>query len=566
MIPNAPVCYDNRVTKAAKAGWGAVVGVLLCAAALRVTGIQWGLPNTMNADEPHLVNLAVSFGAGTLRPYALKYPTLWPYALFLAFGVYFLWWSRLGLRHGVSQFAAHFAWNPGPFYLIARLLAAAASLVALVVIWREEREYDGASVPWATWMLAVSPVVVELAHSAKPDCLLLLFACLGWAWALRLLRTGARRAHWAAGFAFGLATACQFTAVPAFAAVICAHFASAKKPPFRWLLEAVAAAALGLFVGAPYVYIDFPRVLAGMRDMQALMALKPYSFRVMAPLVLSNAWNYAGKGSVGGLAAVIGFIALLRRDKARAFVLAATPLIYIALLSRHHDGGWARYMLAAFPGLALLGAAGLELVRSTWRWTTPILLIAALAPGVLADYQMDEQMRLPDTRAQAADWIRTHVSQGDTVLLDEPHASPDLVMTKEEVEELAARTRAAGSPRARLYAAMAATHPGGGYRILRIQESAAALSAGPEHVAQSQADQPELDVRPGLDAARAQRVDYVVTSSLGADPGREPDLARFFDELEKRGAMLASFGPEPGRSQGPFLKIYALKAPTSRRP
>ena len=53
-----------------------LVGVALVAVVLRLLGICWGLPHLYNADEPHIVNLAVSFGGGSLKPYAFKYPTL----------------------------------------------------------------------------------------------------------------------------------------------------------------------------------------------------------------------------------------------------------------------------------------------------------------------------------------------------------------------------------------------------------------------------------------------------------------------------------------------------------
>src|SRR3954469_5497787 len=89
-----------------------LAGAVVLAAALRLAGLQWGLPNTPNADEPHLVNLAVSFGGGSLRPYALKYPPFWPYLLFASYAVYFLAWSAFGLRRGVADFASLFAWRP----------------------------------------------------------------------------------------------------------------------------------------------------------------------------------------------------------------------------------------------------------------------------------------------------------------------------------------------------------------------------------------------------------------------------------------------------------------------
>ena len=519
------------------------------AAALRLWGIDWGLPNTMNADEPHLVNLAVSFGAGSLRPYSLKYPTFWPYALFALYGVYFL--SRGGLGRGVAEFASHFAWHPGAFYLLARLLAAAASLFGCWVIYKEEERNDPEALPWAALLLAVSPVIVELAHSAKPDCWMFLWACLGWRYALRL---SARRDYWLSGFYFGLAAASQYTAAPAFGALIVAGLL--RREPIR-VVEGALAAALGVFITAPFVLLDLPRVLAGMRDMQALMALKPYAFSTMAPLVLKNAWYFAGPG-VAGFAALMGIVSLLYRDRARALVLASVPLFYIVFLSRHHDGGWARYMLAGFPGLALLAAEGFETIRRRRSsfGATVVLLFGALGPAALADVHMDRRMSLPDTRAAAAEWLRGNVAEGTTLLLDVPHASPDLPMTKEQLNDLAAKTRATGSPRARFYEAMARSHPGGGYKIFRMTRDPAGLSAGPKHVEQSQADYPVLDISSGLAAAIKAGVAYVVTTDFGASAAEAP---QFFAELEKQATLKATYAPQEGKADGPILKIYNLK-------
>ena len=548
------------MTKALSLSSASLLGALAAAVALRLAGIHWGLPNTLNSDEPHLVNLAVSFGAGTLRPYALKYPTFWPYVLFAAYGAYFLVWSGFGLRRGVADFAGWFAWHPGPFYLIGRLLSAAFSLAAVALIYREEQEHDPRAVPWAALALAVSPVAVELAHSAKPDCLMFLCACLGWRYALRVQRDGGRRAHWLSGLGFGLAAASQYTAAPAFITLVVAHFLSRQQVRRRWLLEGAAAAVVGLFLAAPYVLLDWARVVDGMRDMQALMALKSYSARLMVPLVLGNAWNFAGQGSIAGLAALLGLALLLRREAGRALTLAAAPLLYIALLSLQKEGGWARYMLAAFPGMALLAAAGLEWARARFRsgWATAALLLLFLGPGAAIDVDMDRRMRLADTRAEAAAWLGAHVPPGATLLLDLPHASPDMPMTKAQALELAERTRAAGSPRARLYRGLADAHPGGGYRLLRLQRTARDLASGPRHVRLSQADAPMLDVQPGLSAARAAGVDYVVTSDFGATRAILPELSLFFDELEAQGRLLASFTPRPDESAGPTLRVFAL--------
>jgi hypothetical protein len=538
-----------------------LAGAAALAVALRLAGLYWGLPNTPNADEPHLVNLAVSFGGGSLRPYALKYPTFWPYLLFAAYGVYFLAWSGFGLRKTVADFAALFAWRPTGFYLIARALAAALSLAGAWLIYRHEREERPRAWPWAAALLAFSPVLIELAHSAKPDCLMFACLCAGWVGALRVLRGGTRADYLLSGAGFGAAVASQFTAAPAVSALVVAHFASPKRPPFLRLAEAAAVSFGTMFMASPFVVIDWRRVLEGMRDMGALMALKSYSFPDMLRQVCANAFAFAGAGSIAGAAALAGAASLWSRDRRRLAVLGAPVLLYILLISRYHDGGWPRYIMGCFPGLAFLAAEGLERARERAGrpWVTALLAVLALGPGAAVSWQADARMRLPDTRAEAAEWIAAHVPQGAGVLLDLPHASPDLPMTREEAEELAQKTAAAGSPRARLFRALARAHPGGGWRILRVRHTAQDLSSGPRHVELSQADAPVIDLSGGLAPVRAAGVSFVVTSNYGATRATLPQAGRFFDELETQGRLLAAFGPVAGESDGPTLRVFALK-------
>src|SRR5690348_3436894 len=104
-------------TRSKSFGFYLLLGFFALAMLLRLAGIFWGLPATFNGDEPHIVNLAVSFGSGSLRPYAFKYPTLWPYLLFLCYGIYFLIWSGFGHLKSVAEFAGLYAWHPTGFYL-----------------------------------------------------------------------------------------------------------------------------------------------------------------------------------------------------------------------------------------------------------------------------------------------------------------------------------------------------------------------------------------------------------------------------------------------------------------
>src|SRR5262249_53002695 len=148
-------------------------------------------------------------GGGSLKPYAFKYPSLWPYLLFVSYGIYFLIWSGLGLVHKLSEFAGYFGWHPAPFYLIGRSLSALASMGAVFALWRIERRTFAPRVPWAALIFAVSPAVVEVARTLKPDSLMLLLCAVGWGRAQRILdgtREGEeRKTHWLCGLFFGLA-------------------------------------------------------------------------------------------------------------------------------------------------------------------------------------------------------------------------------------------------------------------------------------------------------------------------------------------------------------------------
>jgi hypothetical protein len=184
----------------------------------------------------------------------------------------------------------------------------------------------------------------------------------------------------------------------------------------------------------------------------------------------------------------------------------------------------------------------------------------AFVPGIYAAGAMDQDRLLPDTRQEARDWILEKVPAGATLVTDGPGISAGLPMDKEQIVALEKKTEAAGSPRARLYRAMADGHPGGGYRLYQITRTALELGTYRLHAELSQAETDMIDLRPGLDTARALRVDYVLTSSYGATAQRAPELAEFFRELESEAKLAAVFTPIPGRSTGPALRLYALKA------
>lgn len=549
----------RRISREPSALWGAAAVFLALAALPRLIAAGYGLPHVYNADEPHVVNMAVSL-AGSLRPYSFKYPTLWPTVLAGFYGFWFVLWSGFGLLRGATDFAATYAFSPGGFYLIARLLAAACQVGAVAVLARLEREEDPKRWPYGAALVAAAPLLVELAHAAKPDSFMLLLTSAALAAALRFQAGGRRGWLLASAFLAGLACSAQYTAVPAGLVVPLAWLLRADGPaPLSWLIQAGLAAAAGFLAGTPYALLDAARFLDDWRDAGSREGFAPHDPVATVRLILRNLWWFGGEGSLCGAGAVLGLAALLRRNARRALLLLIPLAAYVASLAPYLDGGNSRYLIGGVPMLALLAGEGFSLLGGISKRLRGLVAALALAPGLFLSWRVDAELLRPDTRAQATEWLAANVPAGATLLLDQMHAGPFAIMTREQCAELAERAARSGSPRARLFRAMAAKHPGGGYRVFRIQRSARDLWTAPRLVAQSQGDGDFLDVRPGLDPVRAVRVDYVITSSVGADPRRTREYATFFDELAAQADLVREFPSEPGKNAGPWLRVYRLR-------
>ena len=549
----------RRIAGESSAPLRAFAALLALAAVPRLIGIGYGLPAIYNADEPHVINMAVSL-AGSLRPYSFKYPTLWPTVLAGFYGIWFVFWSGFGLLRGATEFAAKYAFSPGGFYLIGRLMSTACQLAAVAGLASMERGGDSKRWPYGAMLIAIAPSLVEMAHSAKPDSLMLLLVTGALAAALRFQAGGGRSWLLSSSFLAGLACSAHYTAVPAGLIVPLAWLLRADGPaPLSWLLQAGLASAFGFFLGTPYALLDSGRFLDDWRDLSSRELFEAHDTLATARLILRNLWCFGGVGSLSGAGALLGLAALLRRDARRALLLSIPVAAYVAVLATRMDGGVPRYLFGVFPALALLAGEGFSLLGGASAWRRGLVAALALAPGLLLSWRYDAVLLLSDTRAQATEWLAANVPPGATLLLDQPHAGPFAIMTKEQCAELAERAARNGSPRARLFRAMIAKHPGGGYRIYRIQRSARDLGSSPKHVALSQADGDFLDVRAGLDTVRAVRVDYVVTSSIGADPRRTREFATFFSELSSQAELVREFPSEPGRNAGPWLRVYRLR-------
>jgi len=545
----------------------ALAAVLAAAAVLRFWGIGYGLPAVFNADEPHHVDVAVSFGRGSLNPGVFKYPTLWMYALFAEYGAAFLAWSRLGLARSPSDFGALFAWHPEGFYLLARLLAAAFSLAGVFLAWRTAaRLFGGRAALWAAALLAASPVAVASAHAAKPDSLMLCLCAAAWLFAARFFDGGRSKDLGLAGLLAGLAASTQYTAAPLAALIPAAAWAralSSRRPARELLKPAVLASLLffaGFFAGSPFILLDWRSFARDVLDQRGVVGAGPPAGFV----VLKNALAFAGHWALGGLALLCGAFRLLRFDRPRAALLGLPAAFFLLLFSLSPEGAWERYQLAVFPAYAAAAAYGVEWILG-WipagRGGAASAVLAAAVlflPGGSRSWSFDRELMLPDTRTLAESWIESNLPEGARILTDQEHSSPRIRMSRAQTVDLLGRTRAEGHPRKRYYELMLLSHPGGGYEVFRILRSPADLRSGAWHADWSARGRAVLDVRGGLAAVRAAGVQVVALSGGGVEATGAPEYKPFLEQTRAAGKLLARFSPEPGVRRGPAIEIYRI--------
>lgn len=355
--------------------WAAALAAVLgLAAALRLVGIQYGLPfgGLANPDEQSIVPRAWRMvHGGGLDPHWFDYPTLVMYVL-----------------------APFQAWQDEPSYLAARLVIAAAGVAAVVAAWWLGRvSYGRTAGLVAAAVVAVETIGVAYSHMAVTDVPMTAFVAVS----LALMVTG--RLEWA-GVAAGLAASAKYPGVFLLAPLTVAGW-------WRWRRLAVSAglAVAAFLATSPFVLVhprqawdDASRVQRLARE--GWLGFEHDSFALFS--FTGRLWWSLGPALA---VALLGLVLALRRRSRADLVLAVFALVYFAdllTLRAHFD----RYLLPLVPALAVLAGR----VRAL----APVTLGLLIVPLVWAIGD-DVRLTRTDTRAAAYGWIVAHLPSGVAV-------------------------------------------------------------------------------------------------------------------------------------------------------
>ncbi len=352
-----------------------LAAILVLAAALRLTGIRYGLPlSVLNPDESSIVPRAWRMGHGHLDPGWYDYPSL-----------------LMALLAPVQAFFG------APALGAARGVAVAVGLGGVAATWwLGRRAYGTAAAIVGAAGVAVATTHVAYSRMAVTDVLLsLVITCV-----LALAVEG--RIEWA-GLAVGLAASAKYPGVIAAVPVVVAGWGR-----WRSLGRAAVLAVAGFVLTSPFVVIHAGSAWDDISRVQRLARTGWLGFEndpITPVAYVDRLWETLGPFL---LVAAVGVVAaLVRRTRTDLVLLSFACVYWLTLMPQeaHFD----RYVLPLVPVLAVF-AGSLERAL-------PIALIALALPLAWSISDARELTRT-DTRLRADAWVAANIPRGDKIAVD----------------------------------------------------------------------------------------------------------------------------------------------------
>jgi hypothetical protein len=426
-----------------------LAAIFFAALALRLWGIDFGLPYVYHYDEHFYVNTALKLGIGVVNnpPYA---PTGLSNLLFVEYGCYYAGGKILGLFASPQEFETAYRTNPTIFYLLGRLTSAILGTMTVLAVYFLGKMIKGPAVGLsAAGFLAASFLHVRNSHYAVPDIAMAFFVTLTVMFAIAGVCQGKQRYVYLAGLSGGWAVAMKWSALPIAITVgglsLWVQAKASDNGIGRLLNKIVLFTALsfglGFALGSPQIlYNPAPYLREAINQQKAGEA---GGFEIWQVDTLPG-WLFYGKTLLTGMGLILVILGLIgglqqlalavkKSDRMRMLVLSF-PMTYFALMgaTNHY---FARYALPLMPFVALFAAEILMVLvtrlgvkRNGVAQSALAVALAMIATAQPLAYSIRHDLLLTrqDTRTLAKEWIESHIPAGAKIAIDWPVHGPPL--------------------------------------------------------------------------------------------------------------------------------------------
>lgn len=522
------------------------LGAIAAAAlALRVVGLQYGLPAVYNPDEVAIMSRALAFAKGSLNPHNFLYPTFYFYVLFAWVGAYLAAVYLSGRVASIAALQRLYFTDPTGIYTAGRALGAAAGVATVLLVYRlGTRLADRRTALAAAVFLAAAPLSVRDSHYVKHDvfatlAVLVAYLAMLRVWPAARVEGATRRDVIAAGAACGVAFSthyyCIFLTLPLVWVIGQAWRPRGWRAVLSGIAAAGCAAAATFLLLSPFIAVE---PLTAWRDVTANRAI--VVDRAVAAGAFAPAIRYARilwSDAIGipvVLLAIIGAVWMLAVAPARALLLLAFPASFFVFITNTVPAS--RYLNPILPFVALFAGWALSSLAARTRastWMFWLAVAACAAPGAAASIRSDLFFRQTDTRTLAREYLEREIPPGSTVAL-QPYSVP-LTPSREGLIDALSRNLGrveAASIKFQLQLSLN-PYPAPAYRLIHLGRGG--LDAEKIYV-----DYADLGGTAGLQALRRLGVAFVVVKRYNKS---DQETVPFLTALEREGRRIAAFSP-----------------------
>lgn len=410
-----------------------LLAIVLCSGLLlRLYGIDFGLPDLYNPDEPILVDRARKMlVTRDLNPHWFGWPgTTIIYILSGLFVCILLVGLGLGIFESTANLGELFFQDPTIFYLSGRVTLAIFGVASIFVTYIIAcRLFNRPTALTAAMLLALSPLHVYYSKLIRPDILLTFLILVAFWFCLEILQRRAWSGYALAGLFTGLGIATKYPAASVALSIVMAHLFSG---PRQWtgllkLLMCGVVSVLGAFIGSPFLFLDFRTALS-----HALYENRSSHLSSTGEGLMQNfIWYVQGPlleaFSIGGLVLVsVGIVLAIASWQKDKWLLVAFSIFFLLLMALLNLR-WKRWIIPVIPFLCILAAFACYWtavkIGEYWdywigRGVGCILLLVVAMPLLKADILQGHEMSGTDTRTLAKEWMMENIPAGSRILLE----------------------------------------------------------------------------------------------------------------------------------------------------
>ncbi len=533
---------------------GFLLLILFLAVILRIWGLDYGLPEILHADEPIVVNKALSYGMGDLNPRWFLLPPLTSYVLFFIYGVSFLLGKLIGIVHSIEEFRMIFLANPTGFYLIGRFfLGVIPSVFSVWILYKLSKEASGSNNVGlgASFFLAVNFLFVRDSHYIYADMPRISMMLASLYYIIKILKDCRLKNYMLAGMFLGIAVAFKYNSALLAVPFAVSHFVSSERKGIvsaddKKLLYSFLVVCGVYVLLNPFSIIDLKTFLAGFSDQSSQMGPQEWFHHLFYSLLNGFSMPLL-------ICSFLGIIVALTERKKFFLVLffyIITEYTVLVFFSQPH----ARYVLPLIPVLCYFAAYLLHKVsrvvphvRTRKFWYAVICFIISISTFAKTSYS-NYIFAAGDTRLDAKAWINANIARSSKIALDHTFFGPKLMPDSGQLEEkikIVEKENLPESKKIRIKALKTLVDKNGGYKVFFLKDK-------PSEENEFLFARPQIpfDFKFLLD----EEIEYVVVTKSVLK--HEHD--EFFEQLKSNSELIAEFNPYKDKTRKYSLNSQVL--------